>query len=63
MKIVKMLGKILKWYAVLDVLFWAWIGLSRFCQRCEEEPDLGVVEGIVAAYNDSCFWWSKFLKN
>ena len=43
-KAIKIIGKITKWYLILDVIIWAYVGVCRFIHLLMKYPQKSILE-------------------
>ena len=43
-KAIKIIGKITKWYLILDVIIWAYVGASRIIHLVMKYPQKSILE-------------------
>lgn len=60
-KAVKVIGKMLKWYVVLDVLLWVFIGIAQYLKILTDRPQTRIIDADVEALANAVFEWKRFL--
>lgn len=58
----KVFGKVIKWYAIADVIFLALMGVSNICGVVDEYPEIGPFDAANEAWARSVNTVRRFYK-
>lgn len=63
MKALKIIGKIFKWYGLITMSIWAFVGIGNLLEKFKAKPKLGPLEADAEVIEESCKKYKKWFKS
>lgn len=60
--VLKVIGKLVKWYLIFDAIVLAWIGAGKILSRCRRHPEETWLECDMAVIDSTVSSWKKWFR-
>ena len=58
----KFIKNLVKWYGILTVGLWTWVGCSHVCDKLADNPNSTPMDVDTEIINETCERYKKFFK-